>query len=104
MANAHAEHHDNNAYYVPHGSKWPVFASVALFVTMVGFATWLNEVSWGKTTFYVGLAALLFRPDPGTQRGAAADRPGAVGALAGKWPAGDPRRGDGLAPGLDHAE
>ncbi|HWS78024.1 MAG TPA: cytochrome c oxidase subunit 3 [Thermomonas sp.] len=65
MANAHADihtdssHHDANAYYVPHGSKWPVFASVALFVTMVGFASWLNEVSWGKPTFYVGLAALL---------------------------------------------
>ena len=59
MANAHAEHHDNNVYYVPHGSKWPVFASVALFVTMIGFATWLNDVSWGKTTFLVGLAALM---------------------------------------------
>ena len=59
MANAHADHHDKNVYYVPHGSRWPVFASVALFVTMVGFATWLNEVSWGKTVFFVGLAGLL---------------------------------------------
>ena len=65
MANAHADihtdgsHHDANVYYVPHGSKWPVFASVALFVTMVGFASWLNEASWGKATFYVGLAGLL---------------------------------------------
>ena len=59
MANAHADtHHDANVYFVPHGSRWPVFASVALFITMVGFATWLNEVSWGKTTFFVGLAAL----------------------------------------------
>ena len=41
---AHAPH-DANAYYVPHGSRWPVFASVALFVTMVGFASWLNETS-----------------------------------------------------------
>ena len=45
MANAHAEHHDPNVYYVPHGSRWPVFASVALFTTMIGFASWLNEVS-----------------------------------------------------------
>ena len=64
MANAHAEtHHDDShgqdVYFVPHGSKWPVYASVALFITMVGFATWLNEVSWGKTTFFVGLAGLL---------------------------------------------
>ena len=59
MANVHAEQPDTDAYYVPHGSRWPVFASVALFITMVGFATWLNEVSWGKTTFFVGLAGLL---------------------------------------------
>ncbi|RZA20804.1 MAG: cytochrome c oxidase subunit 3 [Lysobacteraceae bacterium] len=59
MANAHADHHDKNVYYVPHGSRWPVYASVALFITMVGFASWLNEVSWGKTTFFVGLAGLL---------------------------------------------
>ena len=64
MANAHADtHHDDShgqdVYFVPHGSKWPVYASVALFITMVGFASWLNEVSWGKTAFFVGLAGLL---------------------------------------------
>ena len=55
---------DANVYYVPHGSRWPVFASVALFVTMVGFSGWLNESSWGKATFFVGiamLAAILFK-------------------------------------------
>ena len=25
-----ANTHDSNLYYVPHGSRWPVFASVAL--------------------------------------------------------------------------
>ncbi|MDE2407518.1 MAG: cytochrome c oxidase subunit 3 [Xanthomonadaceae bacterium] len=61
MANAHAAtgSHDQDAYFVPHGSKWPVFASVALFTTMVGFACWLNEVSWGRTVFFIGLASLL---------------------------------------------
>ena len=68
MANAHADiHHDDShhgsdgqdVYFVPHGSRWPVFASVALFITMVGFASWLNEASWGKTVFFVGLAGLL---------------------------------------------
>lgn len=61
MSQAHATHghHDQDAYFVPHGSKWPVFASVALFVLMVGFASWLNEVSWGRTVFFVGLAGLL---------------------------------------------
>jgi cytochrome c oxidase subunit 3 len=54
---AHAPHDAN--YFVPHGSRWPVFASVALFATMIGLASWLNEVSWGKTVFFVGLAGLL---------------------------------------------
>ena len=65
MAQAHDTHApDANVYFVPHGSRWPVFASVALFVTMVGFSGWLNESSWGKATFFVGiamLAAILFK-------------------------------------------
>jgi cytochrome c oxidase subunit 3 len=56
---AHAQPHDNHNYYVPHGSRWPVFASVALFVTMFGLASWLNEHSWGKSTFFVGIAILM---------------------------------------------
>jgi cytochrome c oxidase subunit 3 len=64
MAQAHADHHDSAIYFVPHSSKWPVFASVFLFVTMLGLASWLNHVSWGKATFYVGLlglAGILFK-------------------------------------------
>jgi cytochrome c oxidase subunit 3 len=64
MAQAHAEHHDANIYYVPHGSRWPVFASVALFTAMFGLASWLNEASWGKAVFFAGLAglaAILFK-------------------------------------------
>ena len=65
MAEAHAtEHHDSNVYYVPHGSRWPVIASVALFVTMLGFASWLNDANWGKPVFFLGvafLAAILFK-------------------------------------------
>ncbi len=58
MAQAHAAP-DPNVYYVPHGSRWPVFASVALFVAMFGLASWLNETSWGMAVFFVGLAGLL---------------------------------------------
>ncbi len=64
MAQAHADHHDSAIYFVPHSSKWPVFASVFLFVTMLGLASWLNHASWGKATFYVGLlglAGILFK-------------------------------------------
>jgi len=56
--------HDANVYYVPHGSRWPVIASVALFITMFGFSGWLNESSWGRPVFFVGLvslAAILFK-------------------------------------------
>jgi cytochrome c oxidase subunit III len=60
MAQAHADHHDPNVYYVPHGSKWPVYASVFLFTTMVGLASWLNHVGWGKPLFFVGMLGLLF--------------------------------------------
>lgn len=63
MAQAHA-HHDANIYYVPHGSRWPVFASVALFITMFGLASWMNDTSYGKPTFFVGaviLLAILFK-------------------------------------------
>ena len=59
MAQAHDTHaHDANVYYVPHGSRWPVFASVALFATMVGFASWLNEASFGRPLFFAGLVVL----------------------------------------------
>ncbi len=65
MAQAHASEHRNpDAYYVPHHSRWPIWASVALFTTMVGFASWLNETSWGKTVFLLGiafLAAIIFK-------------------------------------------
>jgi cytochrome c oxidase subunit III len=60
MAQAHADHHDPNIYYVPHGSKWPVIASVFLFAAMLGLATWLNGLAFGKPTFFVGIAGLLF--------------------------------------------
>ena len=59
MAQAQAEHHDPNVYYVPHDSKWPLFASVALFVLFFGLASWFNEVSWGRTMFFVGCAGLI---------------------------------------------
>ena len=65
MAQAHAaDHHDPNVYYVPHGSRWPVIASVALFIAMFGFASWLNEASFGRPMFFVGLvflALILFK-------------------------------------------
>ena len=65
MAQAHASEHQNpDAYYVPAQSRWPIWASVALFITMLGFGSWLNGTSWGKAVFLLGvafLAAIIFK-------------------------------------------
>ena len=46
-------------YFVPAQSKAPIMASVALFTLMIGVASWLNGVGWGKWVFFTGLAAML---------------------------------------------
>jgi cytochrome c oxidase subunit 3 len=57
-----SEHHapaDHSKYYVPHGSQWPIVGSVALFTTMLGVVSWLNE--WfGPGLFALGLGILAF--------------------------------------------
>jgi len=58
MAHAKPDPQDPNVYFVPHDSKWPLFASVALFLTMLGLASWFNEHSWGRPMFFVGAALL----------------------------------------------
>lgn len=46
------------SYYVPEQSKLPIFASLGLFLTVLGAANWLNGNDIGPTIFYVG--GLLF--------------------------------------------
>ncbi|MBN6151344.1 cytochrome c oxidase subunit 3 [Xanthomonas sp. AmX2] len=50
---------DATAYYVPSHSRWPFIGSIAMFVTMIGVASWLNDASWGKWTFFTGIAMLV---------------------------------------------
>lgn len=50
---------DANVYFVPTHSKWPFIGSIAMMVTMVGVASWLNDSGWGKWTFYAGIAMLV---------------------------------------------
>lgn len=57
MAQTHSP--DANVYFVPHSSRWPFLGSIALFITMVGIASWFNEVSWGRLTFFVGIALMV---------------------------------------------
>ena len=56
---AHATTPDANVYFIPHSSRWPFLGSIALFITMIGFGGWLNEGSWGKPAFFVGVALLI---------------------------------------------
>ena len=51
--------HTQDKYYVPHGTRWPVFASIGLAITFVGAAQLLN----GSSTLPVilaGTAMVLF--------------------------------------------
>ncbi len=56
MAQTHSP--DASVYFIPHQSKWPFVGSVAMFVTMLGVASWLNDTSWGKWAFFAGIAML----------------------------------------------
>ena len=57
--------HQHETYYVPEQSKLPIFASIALFLTVFGLGNYLNELSADKdgsgfTIFLVGFALLAF--------------------------------------------
>ncbi|MCC5064179.1 cytochrome c oxidase subunit 3 [Xanthomonas campestris] len=55
-----ADHSPNaDAYFVPTQSKWPFVGSIAMFVMMIGVASWLNDAGWGRWTFFAGVAMLL---------------------------------------------
>ena len=61
MAQTHPP--DADVYFVPHHSKWPFAGSIAMFVAMLGVASWLNDVVWGMWMFFAGvimLCATLF--------------------------------------------
>ncbi|WP_300618284.1 cytochrome c oxidase subunit 3 [Dokdonella sp.] len=48
------------AYYVPHGSHWPIVGSLGLFGTVSGAAMWLNDSPGvGKPIMAVGIALLV---------------------------------------------
>jgi cytochrome c oxidase subunit 3 len=60
MASAdHSSDHTADQYYVPHHSRWPFLGSIGLFLTMVGFANWVNGNDWGRMAFFAGLLSVL---------------------------------------------
>ncbi len=58
MAQAHPTPPEGK-YYVPHGSPWPIFGSVSLFVLMAGAALTLEDSGSGPTVLGVGLVLLF---------------------------------------------
>jgi len=53
---AHAADH----YYVPHGSHWPIVASIGLFVSVIGAAMAFNGGGLGQPVLFAGLAIIIF--------------------------------------------
>jgi cytochrome c oxidase subunit 3 len=50
----------SGAYYVPHGSAWPILGSVALFFLLGGAASLVNEDrTFGMIKFSIGLVLIL---------------------------------------------
>ncbi|MDP3842097.1 MAG: cytochrome c oxidase subunit 3 [Oxalobacteraceae bacterium] len=60
MSSQHAKAQSGAPYYfVPGPSKWPLFASVSLLVTMVGASAWVNDLRWGPYVNITGILMLL---------------------------------------------
>ena len=56
---AHAHTPDASLYYVPHGTRWPIVGSVALFSLVGGAAVALNGHGWGKYSMLLGVVLLV---------------------------------------------
>ncbi|HUL81521.1 MAG TPA: cytochrome c oxidase subunit 3 [Gammaproteobacteria bacterium] len=55
---AHAPAHGH--YYVPQGTRWPIFGSIGLFALMLGTGLWLNDFKAGPWFALVGFGFVLF--------------------------------------------
>ncbi len=49
----------SGAYYIPHKATWPVMATAGLFVTLAGFANYLNGSSIGPAMMVTGLVIFI---------------------------------------------
>ncbi len=54
-----ASNSEYQTYYVPARSKLPLFASIALFLTVFGIANWLNGNEGGQFLTLLGLISML---------------------------------------------
>jgi cytochrome c oxidase subunit 3 len=51
---------ESGSYYVPHGSKWPIIATIGVCTAMVGGSSLLNGNDIGKYVLAIGLAMVVF--------------------------------------------
>ena len=49
-----------NAYYVPHSTRWPIIGSIGMFMMLGSAALWLNDSSMAKWTFIGGALILIY--------------------------------------------
>lgn len=48
------------AYYVPHGTHWPIIGSIGMFLMLGSAAFWLNDSDFAKWTFFAGALVLIY--------------------------------------------
>ncbi len=48
------------AYYVPHGTYWPIIGSIGIATLFVGFANQMHGVEWGGSVMALGFAITVF--------------------------------------------
>ena len=53
-------HQANNAYYVPHNTKWPIIGSIGMFVMLGSAGLWLNDSGFARWTFMAGALILIY--------------------------------------------
>jgi len=51
---------ESGSYYAPHGSKWPIIATIGVCTAMVGGSSLLNGNDMGKYILAIGLAMVVF--------------------------------------------
>lgn len=50
----------NEEYYVPHDSQWPIIGVAGIFLTVLGFALWMNSVTGGAFITVLGLLVICY--------------------------------------------
>ena len=51
---------ESGSYYIPHGSKWPIIATIGVCTAMVGGSSLLNGNDIGKYVLAIGLGIVVF--------------------------------------------